>query len=69
MQHGVIRVGQTSWNTAEQARWGQDMMPELHNDNTLWAFAMRASEEFQMIDHQQLNDETLYHLLDMGIFD
>ena len=69
MRHGVIRVGQTSWDAAEQARWRQDAMPELHNDDALWAYAMRASEEFRMMDRQGLNDETLYRLLKMGIFD
>ena len=39
-------------------------MPELHNDDALWA-----SEEFRMLDRHHLNDETLYRLLDMGIFD
>ena len=69
MRHGVIRAGQTSWDAAEQYRWRQDAMPELHNDDALWAFAMRASEEYRQLDRQQLNDETLYRLLDMGIYD
>ena len=69
MRHGVIRAGQTSWDAAEQYRWRQDAMPELHNDDALWAFAMRASEEYRQLDRQQLNDETLYRLLDMGIHD
>ena len=69
MRHGVIHARQMSWNAAEQARWQQDAMPELHNNDVLWAYAMRASEEFRLLDCQQLNDETLYRLLDMGIFD
>ena len=69
MRHGVICAGQVRWDTAEEARWKQDAMPELHNDNALWAYALRASEEFQMLDRHHLNDETLYRLLDMGIFD
>ena len=69
MRHGVIRVGQTLWDAAEQARWRQDAMPEVHNDDALWAYAMRASEEFRMMDRQRLNDETLYRLISMGIFD
>ena len=43
-------------------------MPELHNDDALWAFALRASEELHMLDRQRLNDDVLYHLLQMGIF-
>ena len=44
-------------------------MPELYNNDTLWAYAMRASEELRMLDHQHLNDDALYRLLQMGIFD
>ena len=69
MQHGVICVGHTTWDAAEEAHWKQDAMIELHNDSVLWAFAMRASEELCMLDHQCLNDDTLYCLLGMGIFD
>ena len=69
MRHGVIRARQISWDAAEEARWKQDVMPELHNDDVLWAFAMRASEEYRLLDHQRLNDEPLYHLLSMGLFD
>ena len=69
MRHGVICAGQVSWDQAEEARWKQDAMPELHNDDALWAFAMRASEEYRRLDRQCLNDETLYRLLDMGLFD
>ena len=69
MRHGVIRAGQTSWDAAEQNRWKQDAMPELHNDDALWAFTMRALEEYRQLDRQQLNDETLYRLFDMGIHD
>ena len=36
---------------------------------SLWAYALRVSEEFRMLDRHRLNDETLYRLLDMGIFD
>ena len=69
MHHRVICAGQTSWDVAEEARWKQDMMPELHNDNALWAFAMRASEEYCLLDRHRLNNEPLYCLLQMGIFD
>ena len=69
MCHGVIRAGQTSWDAVEEAHWKQDTMPELHNDDTLWDFAMRASEEYCRLDHHRLNNEPLYHLLRMGIFD
>ena len=62
-------MGQQSWDATEEARWKQDAMPGLHNNDTLWAFLMRASEELRMIDRSCLNDQTLWCLLDMGIFD
>ena len=69
MHHGVICAGQISWDAAEEAHWKQDAMLELHNDDVLWAFAMRASEEYRLLDHQCLNNEPLYHLLNIGLFD
>ena len=44
-------------------------MNELHNNDALWAYVMRASEELWMLDRQHLNDDTIYHLLCMGIYD
>ena len=69
MRHGVICAGQMSWDVAEEAHWKQDAMLELHNNDALWAFALRASEELCILGHQCLNNDTLYHLLQMGIFD
>ena len=69
MCHGVIHAGQVCWDAAEEAHWKQDVMPELHNDDALWAYSLRASEEYWMLDHRRLNNQTLYCLLDMGIFD
>ena len=69
MRHRVICAGQVHWDAAEEACWKQDVMPELHNDDALWAYSLRASEEYQMLDCRRLNNETLYRLLDMGIFD
>ena len=69
MHHRVICAGQVCWDAAEEAHWKQDAMPELHNDNALWVYSLRASEEYRMLDRTRLNDETLYCLLDMGIFD
>ena len=68
MHHGVIRAGQVCWDAAEEACWKQDAMPELHNDDALWAYVLRVSEEYWMLDCTHLNNETLYRLLNMGIF-
>ena len=43
-------MGQQPWDAAEEAHWKQDAMPELHNDNALWAYLMQASEELRMMD-------------------
>ena len=59
MLHGVIRVGQQSWDAAEEAHWKQAAMPELHNDDALWAYLMQASKELRMMDCSHLNDQTL----------
>ena len=61
-------MGQQSWDTAKEACWKQDAMPELHNDDDLWAYLMWVSEELRMMDRSRLNDQTLLYLLDMGIF-
>ena len=44
-------------------------MPELYNDDALWAYLMQTSKELRMMNCSCLNDETLWCLLDMGIFD
>ena len=44
-------------------------MDKLHSDNALWAYVMRASKELWMLDQQCLNDDTIYCLLHMGIYD
>ena len=66
MRHGVICAGQVRWDAAEEACWKQDRMPELHNDDALWVYSLRVSEEYWMLDRRHLNNETLYCLLDMG---
>ena len=59
MCYGVICAGQSSWDAAEEAHWRQDAMPELHNNDTLWVFTLRASEELCMLDCRHLNNNML----------
>ena len=47
-------MGQQSWDTAKEACWKQDAMPELHNDDDLWAYLMWVSEELRMMDCSRL---------------
>ena len=61
-------MGQQSWDAAKEVHWRQDTMPELHNDDALWAYLMWASKELRMMSWSCLNDETLWRLLDMGVF-
>ena len=44
-------------------------MPELHNNDALWVYLMQVSKELRMMSCSHLNDETLWRLLDMGVFD
>ena len=44
-------------------------MDKLHNNDALWVYVMRASEELQMLDQQCLNNNTIHCLLHMGIYD
>jgi hypothetical protein len=54
---------------AKEVRWRNDQFMELNNDDALWAYMIRASEEFQMIRWDEVNDPVLRRLMRMGIFD
>ena len=54
---------------ALESRWRNDQFPELFNDEALWAYMIRVSEEFGKINWEEVNDPVLKRLLRMGIFD
>ena len=49
--------------------WRNDQFPELNNDNALFVYMIRASEEFVKTSWEEVNDPVLRHLMRMGIFD
>ena len=48
--------------------WRNDQFPELENDDALFAYMIRASEEFGKMRWDELNDPVLRCLLWMGIY-
>ena len=49
--------------------WHENPMPSLYNDDAIYAFRIRMSEELRVLDLAKVNDPTLKRLLDMGCFD
>ena len=47
--------------------WLQDAMPELHKMDALWAYCIHGAAWFHRLNHQQVNDLVLIHLLEMGL--
>ena len=67
---GAILAGEeTTPPLGREARWRNDQFPELFNDDALWAYMMRASEEFFLMRWDDVNDLVLRRLMRMGIFD
>ena len=65
MWHGCILPGEERFNVLQ---WHNDHLPELHNDDALWGFTLRASEEVRINRIQgSLMDPVLLHLFNMGI--
>ena len=52
-----------------ERRWKRDQFADLHNDDALWAYMIRCSEEFRLQDWERIHDPTFRRLLMMGIFD
>jgi hypothetical protein len=44
-------------------------MPELSNDDALWAYSIRASQQVLNLDEERVQDPTLVRLLDIGVHD
>jgi hypothetical protein len=66
MLHGKILAGE---ETFDVHRWKNDRMDELYNDDALWAYMIRASEEIRLQDRERINDPVLRRLLAMGVYD
>jgi len=51
------------------ARWVNDSLSDLWNDDALWAYMIRASKEVQIQDWSIVRDPVLHCPMKMGIFD
>ena len=53
----------------DERRWKRDPFFDLNNDDALWAYMIRCSEEFRCQDWTEIKDPVYRRLLMMGIFD
>ena len=40
----------------DERRWHRDVFSELYNDDALWAYSIRVSEEIRVADHTKVRD-------------
>ena len=59
---------QNSDALALEQRWRLHHCDDLHNDDALWAFTIRAKQEYELMRHQ-VNDPVIGRLCKMGIYD
>ena len=64
MSYGEVLPGEAHF---DKGCWLQDAMPELHRQDTLWAYCIWGAAWFQRLSHQQVNDPVLIRLLEMGL--
>ena len=65
MCQGTILAGESA---VSDARWNRDFLPEYHNNDTLWGYAVRNSDVLHQ-ERGSINDPVLFNLLRMGIYD
>jgi len=53
----------------DERHWHRDMFSELYNDDALWAYSIRVSEEIRVADHTKVKDLVLCRLMAMGAWD
>ena len=53
----------------DEGRWHRDVFSELYNDDALWAYSIRVSEEIRVADHTKVRDPVLRRLMAMGAWD
>ena len=65
MFHGSILLGEQRFDVMH---WHCNHLWELHNNNTLWGFTLRAMEEVRInVQQGALDDPVLLRLFHMGI--
>jgi len=52
----------------DEHRWKRDAFLDLYNDDALWAYMIRCSEEFHHQDWTEINNPVFCCLMLMGIF-
>ena len=65
MQHGTILTGEC---VGLDACWKRDVLPECHNDDTLWGYAICNLNVLHQ-ERESVNNLMLFNLLHMGIYD
>jgi len=53
----------------DERRWHRNVFSELYNDDTLWVYSIRVSEEIWVADHTKVKDPVLCRLMAMGAWD
>ena len=66
MSYGETLPGEAHF---DEGCWLQNAMPELHKMDALWAYRIHGAAWFHHLNHQQVNDPVLVHLLEMGLVD
>jgi len=49
--------------------WHHNTFSEMYNDDTLWVYMIRVTEEIQVADHEKVKDPVLRCLIAMGAWD
>ena len=65
MQHGTIPTGE---HVGLDTCWERDILPECHNDNTLWGYTICNLDVLHQ-EGEVINDPVFFNLLHMGIYD
>ena len=68
--HRKLLPGEENWDPLRKnTRWKNDIFSDLYNNDTLYAYTIRASEEFCLLDWEKLRDPVLHCLLGVGLLD
>ena len=52
----------------DEDQWSNDTLSEAHNDNILWGYMIRISEQLRHHVPGEYGDDILFKLLCMGVF-
>ena len=67
---GARISGEENWDQVQRENRRQtDAFTDLHNDDALWAYMIRDSEQLERNDDTRVQDQVFLRLLRMGIYD